>query len=638
MNGITRISMSRGLLILLLSLYSLVAGAQPNRSVDGFGNNLSNPSWGSTGSVMARWTSNGFGDSINEPAGLFRPNARLVSNLLLAQDQEVPDERGLTEFVWVFGQFIDHDITLVSQNRAEMLPIKIPSNDDYFLPGSLMPFFRSLASTGSGSSAVNPRQYDNEVTAFIDASTVYGSDDLRAAWLRTFQHGKLKTSSGNLLPWNTPDGEFNSPADPDAPYMDNETGLSTKYFVAGDIRANEHPLLIAMHTLFVREHNRICDSLVQLYPHWDDETVYQKARKNVGALIQSITYREWLPALGIRVDASLPYDPATDPSISNVFSAAAFRLGHTMITDEIVLVSDPDDPAGNLAIPLKQAFFNPLLVPLSGGLEPFLQGIAHRVQQKVDLHVVDGVRNFLFGDPNAGGLDLPAMNIMRGRDRGLPDYNTMRQDMGLPALSGFDQLTADPELADRFTFLYGNIDNVDPWVGMLAEPARDSSIAGELMTLLLEEQFSRLLQGDRFYFENDPGLTPAEKERFRHTRLSEVIIRNTTLDELPDNVFIYRALPEPDRGPDLLPGQLDAVIYPVPAQDVVNVKFFLEDPVPVTLSLIDAFGRSLWIETLDVLPGDNLVRITLDPGLPSGLYLVTLSTDERLRTFRLRKD
>ena len=65
-----------------------------------------------------------------------------------------------------------------------------------------------------------------------------------------------------------------------------------------------------------------------------------------------------------------------------------------------------------------------------GGIAPVLRGLAAQVQQSVDTQIVPDVRNFLFGPPGAGGLDLASLNIQRGRDHGLSDYNSMREASG----------------------------------------------------------------------------------------------------------------------------------------------------------------------------------------------------------------
>ena len=158
-----------------------------------------------------------------------------------------------TDFLWQWGQFLDHDIDLTESNTSEPFFITVPSGDPWFDPldtGTLqMPFFRSMSDIFTGTDPSNPRQQLNGITAFIDASNVYGSDPQRAAALRTNDGtGRLKVSDGDFLPYNI-DGLPNAP------------GNGPEFFLAGDVRANEQVALTAMHTLFVREHNRLADQI-----------------------------------------------------------------------------------------------------------------------------------------------------------------------------------------------------------------------------------------------------------------------------------------------------------------------------------------------------------------------------------------
>src|SRR5690606_8724860 len=116
-----------------------------------------------------------------------------------------------------------------------------------------------------------------------------------------------------------------------APEMDMPIPFVEKFFVCGDFRANENPNLLAIHSLFVREHNRICAELKSAYPHWTDEQLYQHSRRRVGGIIQAIVYEEWLPTLGVHIPDYNGYDPEVNAQIMNVFSAAAYRYGHTTI-------------------------------------------------------------------------------------------------------------------------------------------------------------------------------------------------------------------------------------------------------------------------------------------------------------------
>lgn len=319
--------------------------------------------------------------------------------------------------------------------------------------------------------------------------------------------------------------------------MANGTGAPGPLFVAGDVRANENPLLLILHLLFVREHNRQCDLLMVQHPDWNDEQLYQHARKIVGGLIQSITYDEWLPTMGVPIAEYTGYDPAVNPQLANVFTAAAFRVGHTLLNGNIRRLSSSGEviPEGNQT--LREAFFN--FQAFDGiGIDPYLRGMAEQTQQRMDSRVVDDVRNFLFGPPGAGGLDLAAINIARGRDRGLNSYNNIRQAYGLPVLFNFTQINPDPEVYNVLEDLYDNdINKIDPWPAMLAERSMTGSIFGPTIQRIMSDQFTKLRDGDRFFFLNDPVLSEAEKQMISAMTFRDVIMYNSGIDLMQDNVF-----------------------------------------------------------------------------------------------------
>ena len=184
-------------------LACFIVHSQDYRNIDGSNNNLSNPSWGAANTPLLRLTSSGYSDGIASPGGTNRPNPRTISNELFAQNSFLSDVRGLSDFTWVFGQFVDHDITFVLDSE-ESLPIPVPAGDPQFDPygtGQVsIGLHRSEVAPGTGTSPQNPRNHPNAITAFLDASAVYGSDIERANWLRTFAEGKLKISEHNMLP------------------------------------------------------------------------------------------------------------------------------------------------------------------------------------------------------------------------------------------------------------------------------------------------------------------------------------------------------------------------------------------------------------------------------------------------------
>ncbi|MFK7932088.1 MAG: peroxidase family protein [Saprospiraceae bacterium] len=571
------------ILLLIFFINSVaVLSAQEYRSFDGTGNNQGNPLFGATHTPMKQRVSNGFADGISAPAGSDRPNPRLLSNRIFGQDGLRNDPLNLSDFCWVWGQFLDHDITLTPDGQEPFL-ISVPRGDRHFDPQYtgqvIIPMMRSMTMEESGTEAGNPRQFPNEITAFIDGSNVYGSDEERADWLRSFVGGKMKVSAGNLLPFNTIDGEYDSPIDSLAPHMDDPMRAAPIHFVAGDARANENPLLASFHTLFVREHNRLCDELAAQYPNWEDEQLFQHARKLVGGQLQAIVFEQYLPAMGIDLTPYQGYKANVDPAIFNVFAAAAFRLGHTLLNGNLnLMTADGDDmPDGDMT--LRDAFFNPLAVVEKGGIEPFIKGMGAQIQQSLDQKVIDDVRNFLFGAPGAGGLDLAAININRGRERGLPDFNTIRADFGLAPYQFYEQINVNPEVYIDLQYTYFDINIIDPWVGMLAEQPMPGALFGETLMAIMKEQFTNLRDGDRFYYDNDPDLSLVEKQRIRMTRLADVIRRNTDIEIMQEDVFhamSHEAI--------CAPTQVSGNVRTQTGDNLVELEVILKDSLDATTS------------------------------------------------------
>lgn len=495
--------------------------------IDGDGNNIEHEDWGSTDVELLRLTEADYADGIESPSGEDRPNAREVSNSIVNQDESVTNDRQLTDYLWIWGQFLDHDIDLSeSADPAEDFSVQVPVGDPLFDPfgtGTVeIPLSRTAYVDGEDSSD-GQRQQINQITAFLDGSVVYGSDDERAAELRTFEGGQLKTSDGDLLPFN------------DAG-LENGGGTSDTLFLAGDVRANENVALSSMHTIFVREHNRIATELAEQNPELTDEELYQQARAIVVAELQIITYNEFLPAL-LGTDALSEYtgyDSTVNPSIANEFSTAAYRFGHSLLSPELIRIDADGNTIEDGNLSLSDAFFSPDELT-ENGIDSILRGAATQLAQELDAQVVDDVRNFLFGPPGAGGLDLVSLNIQRGRDHGLADYNSVREDLGLDPVVSFSQITSDIELAAALEATYGSVDNIDLWVAGLAEDHLEGSSLGETFTTIIVDQFERLRDGDRYWYEN--VFEGQQLRELESTSLADIIERNSEITGLQGNVF-----------------------------------------------------------------------------------------------------
>ncbi|MGB5809288.1 MAG: peroxidase family protein [Polyangiales bacterium] len=509
--------------------------AQPTttyRSIDGTGNHETHFELGAAHTTLRRLTFADYGDGIASMAGSARPSAREISSAVCADSSPGPNALGASDFLWQWGQFVDHDIDLTEgQSPAEPMPIAVPLGDPWFDPTSsgsaVIDLDRSVYHPGTGNDLAFPRQQINEITHFIDASNVYGSDDVRAAALRANDGtGQLLTSPGDLPPFNTAG-------------LPNAGGTGSTLFLAGDVRANEQVGLLAMHALFVREHNRLAQEIATQNPLMSGEEIYQESRRVVGALMQVVTYNEFLPAL-LGPNALRPYRRyrwSATPAIANEFSTAIFRFGHSALSPTLLRLDASLNPIpeGNLA--LRDAFFRPDRLVDEGGIEPLLRGLATQACSSIDTEVVDDVRNFLFGPPGAGGFDLASLNIQRGRDHGLPSYNEARWALGLPARTSFAEVSSDPDTVARLASVYTSVDDIDLWVGTLAEDPVNGGHVGQLAFEVIRRQFEALRKADRYWYQNGVFSGP-ETSDLDSTTLADIIRRNTAISsEISDDVF-----------------------------------------------------------------------------------------------------
>ena len=546
---------------------SLTFGQDEYRSINGLGNNLTSPTFGEAETELLRLTPNAYADGVSVPTGGLTvsslPSARAISNGISAQSSSVTNSIGASDWIWQWGQFLDHDLDLTGNAAvAQPFNIAVPAGDPSFDPGNTgtatIALNRSISTTG----ATGVREQVNEITSFIDASNVYGSNDARAVGLRDLSsRGLLRTSAGNMLPFNTT-GLAN----------DNGPGLTaTEAFVAGDVRVNEQIGLTSTHALFLREHNRLATELAGRLDANDAALVarrdaaisaagngidneadflYQSARRVVGAQIQKITYEEFLPVLlggSSPLASSANYDTSVNAGISNEFSTAAFRVGHTMLSTDLQLV-DPATGANIGSVALQDSFFEPTFFQ-NNSIDSVIAGLASQNAQEVDTLIIDDVRNFLFGAPGSGGFDLASLNIQRGRDHGLGDINSTRIALGLSIYDDFiDLVGGDEELADAFESVFGvgGINDVDLWIGGLAEAHVDGGLVGETFNAILADQFIRSRDGDRFFYEFDLDHLLTLDSDFQSTLLSDIILRNTEINSIQSNVFLTSvAVPEP---------------------------------------------------------------------------------------------
>ena len=467
------------------------------------------------GQPLRRLFASDYADGVSAPSGADRPSERAISNAVSRADDPKPSEAGASDLFWLWGQFLDHDIDL-SVPSNEPLSIRIPKGDATFDParsgGQTLQTHRSTAVDGVGGT----RQQVNTISALIDASNIYGSTPEQTHSLRAYEGGRLRVSENDLMP-RTDRGSF----------------------VAGDVRANENIGLTAMHTLFAREHNRVADALSAENPGWSDGQVFDAARKQVAALIQSITANEFLPML-LGENAMKTYDgpqAGLDGQISNAFSTAAYRFGHSMVSDKLMLRNPDGSLVDGEAMALSDAFFRPDTFDRVG-VDAILRGMASNTAQAMDTEIVNSLRNLVMDAPGAPRLDLAALNIARGRDHGIPTLNEARKAFGMPPITSFDDPVFRDGVGERLAQVYDSPEQIDLWVGLLAEAPQGEGMVGPTQKAILVEQFTRLRDADPNWYANTfDSQSIAELEQ---TRLSDVIKRNTGVSNVQANALVAR--------------------------------------------------------------------------------------------------
>ncbi|XP_044031099.1 eosinophil peroxidase-like isoform X1 [Siniperca chuatsi] len=560
------------------------------RTITGVCNNLNSPRLGASNTPFTRWLPAEYDDGVSQPKGFNKnrtfnnfllPLVRQVSNNILSTtDAGVVNDSEFTHMVTLFGQWNDHDISFTPfspsirsfsnglncdqscENSDPCIPIPIPPGDPRLpsRPDSCIPAFRTAAACGTGYSAYNfggdpnKREQINALTAFLDISQVYGSEDKLALFLRD------PDSDGGLLRINA---EFRDNSRELLPFhplqvnlcatrkrVTNDTNArEVPCFIAGDGRVDENVALTSLHTLFLREHNRLARELKSLNPQWDSETLYQEARKIMGAYTQVFVFRDYLPhivgdnAMRTQLGRYPGYNPNIDPSVANVFATAAYRFAHLTLQPVLARLDEnyrenPQFPS----VPLFKAFFTPWRIVFEGGVDPLLRGLIGRPAKlnTQDHMMVDAIRDRLFQFVRRLALDLGSLNMQRGRDHGLPGYNAWRRFCGLSQPSNqaeLAQVLNNNDLAGRLLQLYGTPDNIDVWLGGVAEPFVRGGRVGPLFSCLIATQFQRIRQGDRLWYEIPGVFTPSQRAALSSATISRIICDNTGITSVPSDVF-----------------------------------------------------------------------------------------------------
>ncbi|XP_070195291.1 peroxidasin-like isoform X2 [Littorina saxatilis] len=550
------------------------------RTLDGTCNNLHNPAWGASNIPFERLLEPIYENGFNTPVGwnrgklyngLHLPSPRLVSSLLMATP-EITNDDLYTHMLMQWGQFLDHDLDLSPQaisfsrfsdgtrcnetceNTNPCFPIPVPNSDQRIRTHTCLGFTRSSSTCNTGSTSlfyntVAPRQQLNAITAFIDGSNVYGSTLDESTHLRELNRNRGLMRVGPLTNGGKRFLPFDESTLAHADCQIEPTKRHVPCFRAGDHRANEQLALTTMHTLWMRQHNQIATTLLQLNNHWDGNKVFHEARKVMGAIMQHITYEYWLPKIlgpkGIAMMGSYQgYDANVNPSIVNEFATAAFRFGHSLVQPVIFRLNESFQPIEEGNLPLHRAFFAPYRLMEEGGIDPLLRGLfgaAAKKRMPGEFFNVE-LTEKLFVMANAIGQDLASLNIQRGRDHGLPHYNDYRELCGMERAASFHDLRNEIQhrgTRDKLEALYGHPDNIDLFIGGMSETPMDAAKVGPTFICIISGQFQRLRDGDRFFYENPGVFTPEQLVEIKRTSMSQVICQSSdNINRVQRDVFL----------------------------------------------------------------------------------------------------
>ncbi|XP_046656130.1 chorion peroxidase-like [Daphnia pulicaria] len=541
------------------------------RTFDGTCNNVGVPAFGKSGTIFNRLVFNpseGYDDGVAtiRRSKLTRsplPSARLISTSVLNNNSFPRLDVSLLTMQW--GQFLDHDLTStptfdkcdgsaflccsseptgdnVAPPHPECLPIGIPRNDPVFNPlgnGQVkcMNFIRSTFGNNLDGSVPRMRSQINALTHWIDGSNVYGSTAEKAKSLRdpTSGRGRMRTSISNLGRQMLPLG--------------NCPGIVT-CFDAGDSRVNEQPLLTVMHTLWLREHNRIAENLFTIFPGQTDEFYFQHTRRIVIAEMQHIIYNEYLPVMigptmAAKVNSENFYSNTGNPAVFTEFSTAAFRMGHSQLRSFIRLLQR-DGQESRKSYQLSDSFNEPFRILSSNFMDSALRGLLQVPAEEVDSSFAFDITSQLFKPKGASlGFDLTALNIQRGRDHGLPTYAKMLAFFGRPVPSRFKKLLPliPQQVVNAMKSVYESVEDIDLFIGGVTEYPMPDAVLGPTFANIFAHQFSNLRRTDRYFynfFVNQPtGFSSGQLAEIQKVSLARIICDNSdgTIGQIQPKAF-----------------------------------------------------------------------------------------------------
>ena len=479
------------------------------RTADGSFNDLEHPEMGMAGTRFGRNVP--LSDAKVDEQNLLEPNPRKVSKLLLARDEFRPATiLNLHAASWI--QFQTHDWFSHGDNQPDnKFNIPLDKDDSWKQKYDSLEIDKTLKDPSREDDNTNPATFINKETHWWDGSQVYGSNQEIIDKLRSHVDGKMIIGEDSLLPLNPETGV-------------DDVGVSSNWWVG----------LSMLHTLFVREHNTICDHLKQLYPDWTDEKLFDHARLINAALMAKIHTVEWTPAIlplaATDIALNANWYGLLGKDVKRIFGrfgsgellsgivgsktnhhsapyylteefVSVYRM-HPLIPDELKFYSH--ETRQLLGKKDFKAAFNRETRSLVEeiGMSDLFYSFGVTYPGAITLHNYPAFLREL-NHSNGQILDLAAVDILRDRERGVPRYNRFREIMGTGRVKSFEEITSNPQWAKELREVYNNdIDSVDLMVGLFAEDLPEGFGFSDTAFRVFILMASRRLKSDRFFTED----------------------------------------------------------------------------------------------------------------------------------------
>ncbi len=387
---------------------------------------------------------------------------------------------------------------------------------------------------------------------------------------------------------------------------DKPSPVLDAHFVHGDGRGNENIGLTAIHTIFHAEHNRLVDDIKNVINSsanptyiaqwkvggvaandWDGNKLFIAAQFVNSMEYQHLVFGEFARLIEPAIAPFNVYEPNVQPDITDLFAHAVYRFGHSMLGD-VISRNQAGAAVGQVGAacdtPLLTGFLNPGLYNSCNGVNNLdgtdaagavLRGMTMQRGSEIDPYVINTLRNNLLGLP----LDLPAMNLGRGRDAGVPGLQAVRaaiqtqsNSQALAPYASWDDFrlglrnqddlvnfvaayapsittgtpaqrrTAAATLIGTPSFMTGNagLADIDLWIGGLAEKSANSlggSMLGQTFSYIFKQQMEKLQDPDRFYYLGRLVGTNLTTQ-LETNSFSEMVTRNTGAQNAPLNQFL----------------------------------------------------------------------------------------------------